>query len=131
MYTIGVDITTVSRVKKSCEKESFRNHVFSHGELEMFFNREKPKFSSLAANFAAKEAFSKSIGTGIRYFNLNEVEVLRDAQGAPYFNFYGRAAQIVLEKGYRFQLSLSHEGDTAIAMVLAERDESAANMKNL
>ena len=131
MYTIGVDITTVSRVKKSCEKESFRNHVFSPGEMEMFFNREKPKFSSLAANFAAKEAFSKSIGTGIRYFNLNEVEVLRDAQGAPYFNFYGRAAQIVFEKGYRFQLSLSHEGDTAIAMVLAERDESAANIKNL
>lgn len=131
MYTIGVDITTVSRVKKSCEKESFRNHVFSPGELEMFFNREKPKFSSLAANFAAKEAFSKSIRTGIRYFNLNEVEVLRDKQGAPYFNFYGRAAQIVLEKGYRFQLSLSHEGDTAIAMVLAEKDESAANIKNL
>ncbi len=121
MYKVGVDITTVSRIEKSCESESFRNHVFSKGELDLFYNnRQKPKFSSLAANFAAKEAFSKALGTGIRYFNLNEVEVLRDDMGAPYFNFYGKAADIVLKAGATFEISLSHEKDTAIAMVLRE-----------
>ena len=121
MYNIGIDMTTVSRIEKSCQKESFRNHVFTQAELDLFFNREKPKYSSLAANFAAKEAFSKALGTGIRSFNINEVEILRDERGAPYFNFYGKAAEIVSKAGYNAKVSLSHEGDNAIAMVLLEK----------
>ena len=121
MYRTGVDITTISRIEKSCEKESFRSHVFTEKELELFYNREKPKFASLAANFAAKEAFSKALGTGVRGFNLNEVEIQRDGMGAPFFNFYGRAAEIVLQGGYEASVSLSHEGDTAIAFVLLEQ----------
>ena len=98
MYKIGIDMTTVSRIEKSCGKESFRNYVFTKGELDLFYNnREKPKYSSLAANFAAKEAFSKALGTGIRGFDLSEVEILRDELGAPYFNFYGKAADIVFK----------------------------------
>ena len=121
MYNIGIDMTTVSRIEKSCRKESFRNHVFTQAELDLFFNREKPKYSSLAANFAAKEAFSKALGTGIRDFNINEIEILRDELGAPYFNFYGKAAEIVFRNGYKAKVSLSHEGDSAIAMVLLEK----------
>ena len=130
MYTIGTDITTVSRIEKSCRKESFRNHVFTQKELALFYTREKPKYASLAANFAAKEAFSKALGTGIRGFSLNEVEILRDDLGAPYFTFYGSAADIVLAGGYRRQVSLSHEGDTAIAFVLLEKSEKTEK-KNL
>ena len=121
MYNIGIDMTTVSRIEKSCQKESFRNHVFTPTELDLFFNREKPKYSSLTANFAAKEAFSKALGTGIRDFNINEIEILRDELGAPYFNFYGKAAEIVSVNGYKAKVSLSHEGDSAIAMVLLEK----------
>ncbi len=61
------------------------------------------------------------MGTGIRGFGFNEIEILRDELGAPYFSFYGRAAQLMAENGYSAQLSLSHEGDTAIAMVLLEK----------
>ncbi len=121
MYKIGVDITTVSRIEKSCEKESFRQFVFSEKELDLFYNRQKPKFASLAANFAAKEAFSKALGTGIRGFKPREVEILRDELGAPYFNFYGNAADIVIKNGYSFQVSLSHEGDSAIAFVICKK----------
>ncbi len=128
MYTIGIDMTTVSRIEKSCEKPGFCTHVFTQAELDAFYHREKPKFSSLAANFAAKEAFSKALGTGIRDFSLNEVEILRDSLGAPYFNFYGKAAAIVFENGYTAQVSLSHEGDSAIAMVLMEKGK---NLKKL
>ena len=121
MYNIGIDMTTVSRIEKSCQKENFRNHIFTQAELDLFFNREKPKYSSLAANFAAKEAFSKALGTGIRNFNINEIEILRDELGAPYFNFYGKAAEIVKAGSYKAKVSLSHEGDNAIAMVLLEK----------
>ena len=120
MYNIGIDMTTVSRIEKSCQKESFRKHVFTENELALFFDKEKPKYASLAANFAAKEAFAKALGTGVRNFNLNEVEILRDELGAPYFNFYGKVAEIVLSKEYTAKVSLSHEGDSAIAMVLLE-----------
>ena len=63
MYKIGVDMTTVSRIEKSCEKPTFLAHVFTQRELDAFYHRDKPKFASLAANFAAKEAFSKALGT--------------------------------------------------------------------
>ena len=128
MYKIGIDMTTVSRIEKSCEKETFRNHVFTENELSLFYHREKPKFSSLAANFAAKEAFSKALGTGVRNFNLNEVEILRDELGAPYFNFYGKASEIVMAGGYSAKASLSHEGEYAIAMVLLEKSRNIINL---
>ncbi len=128
MYNIGIDMTTVSRIEKSCQKDSFLHHVFTQAELDTFFYRDKPRYSSLAANFAAKEAFSKALGTGIRNFNLNEVEVLRDGLGAPYFNFYGKAAEIVLAGGYKAKVSLSHEGDMAIAMVLLEKTVNIINL---
>ena len=129
MYKIGIDMTTVSRIEKSCGKESVRNHVFTKGELDLFYNnREKPKYSSLAANFAAKEAFSKALGTGIRGFDLNEVEILRDELGAPYFNFYGKAAEIVFKCDYKASVSLSHEEDKAIAMVLLEKGKNIVNL---
>lgn len=121
MYKIGIDMTTISRIEKSLQKPSFSAYVYSEKELRLFYYIEKPKIASLAANFAAKEAFSKALGTGIRGFGLDEIEVLRDEMGAPYFNFYGRAAQIMAQHGYSAQVSLSHEGDTAIAMVLLEK----------
>lgn len=127
MYRIGVDITTVSRIKKSLENDRFARFVFSEGERQAFMG-QKPAYASLAANFAAKEAFAKALGTGVRGFSMSEVEVLRDEAGAPYFNFYGRAGEIVLSGGYTAVLSLSHEGDTAIAMVLLEKNMEIKNM---
>ena len=129
MYNIGIDMTTVSRIEKSCRKENFRHHVFTQAELDLFYtDREKPKFASLAANFAAKEAFAKALGTGVRKFGFVDVEILRDDLGAPYFNFYGKAAEIVMAGGYKAKVSLSHEGDSAIAMVLLEKSVNIVNL---
>lgn len=123
MYKIGIDMTTVSRMEKSLESESFRARVFTPGELERFYDGGKPKTASLAANFAAKEAFSKALGTGVRGFSLSEIEVLRDDMGAPFMKFYGAAADIVLKNGYTPRVSLSHERDTAIAVVLLQKED--------
>lgn len=111
---VGIDSVEISRIKKSLEIDGFRKKVYSPAELE-FLKREE----SFAANFAAKEAFSKALGTGIRGFSLNEISVLRDKLGAPYLKLEGAAAEAV--KGYTFTVSLTHTRETATAIVIAYR----------
>ena len=120
MYGIGVDIVSVDRIAKSLERESFIKRIYGPAETALFISGNKIKTNSLAANFAAKEAFSKALGTGVRGFELSEVEILRDDMGKPYFYLSGRAKQIADGKNLTFQVSLSHEKDKAIAFVTAE-----------
>lgn len=120
MYGIGVDIVSIDRIAKSLERDSFLKKVYGEGEIALFAAENKIKTNSLAANFAAKEAFSKALGTGVRGFELTEVEILRDDMGKPYFQLSGRAKEIAEEKNLVFSVSLSHEKDKAIAFVVAE-----------
>ena len=71
--------------------------------------------------YAAKEAFAKAMGTGLRGFALPEAAVEHDDLGRPYFVLSGRAGQ--LAAGWRLALSLSHERGLAIAMVTAWRED--------
>jgi holo-[acyl-carrier protein] synthase len=74
---------------------------------------------TIAANWAAKEAFSKAMGTGIRGFGLNEVSVLRNEAGAPYFLLTGNAKILADQRGFSFSVSLSHTAELALAFVIA------------
>ncbi len=56
--------------------------IFTDREIE-YFNSKNFKVESIAGNFAAKEAISKSVGTGIRVFNFKDIEVLRNEMGKP------------------------------------------------
>lgn len=109
---VGIDSVEIPRIKKSLEIKGFKEKVYSQDELSFL-----KKDESFAANFAAKEAFSKAIGTGIRGFELNEVSVLRDNLGAPFFEFHGKAKEAA--KGYNFTVSITHTHDTATAIVIA------------
>ena len=120
MYGIGVDIVSIDRIEKSLEKKGFLTKVYGNEEIALFANENKIKTNSLAANFAAKEAFSKALGTGVRGFELTEVQILRDDMGKPYFAFSGKAKEIVESRNLSFMVSLSHEKDKAIAFVTAE-----------
>ena len=120
MYGIGVDIVSIGRIAKSLEKESFLTKVYGEREIALFASENKIKTNSLAANFAAKEAFSKALGTGVRGFELTDVEILRDSLGAPYFEFSGKAKEIVEDKKLDCKVSLSHEKDKAVAFVVIE-----------
>ncbi len=72
---------------------------------------------SLAANFAAKEAFLKATGTGLAGFSLADIAALRHPSGAPYYQFTGSAAAYMAQHGYTAHLSLSHEkGAQGMAM---------------
>ena len=115
---VGTDIIEVGRVKKSLEIKGFKEKVYSPAELEFL---KRPE--SFAGNFAAKEAFSKALGTGVRGFSLNEVSVLRDSLGAPYLELSGKAA-----KGLSFTVSISHTKDTAVAVVIAYGENDGKNI---
>lgn len=118
IYGIGVDMTEISRVSKACSKESFLRKVYSQREIDLY--GERPE--KLAAGFAAKEAFSKALGTGVRGFSMNEVELLRDDLGKPFFEFSGRAADIVSGIGLRPFVSVTDEGDLVTVFTVLETD---------
>jgi len=100
----------------------FLTRVFSDAENILFQSRG---FSAqtVAVNFCAKEAFSKAIGTGIRGFSLNEVSALRDELGKPYLQLSGKAKEIAEEKRLVFDVSLTHTGEYAAAVVIAYTED--------
>lgn len=117
MLRNGIDFVEIERIAKSIQNPTFCNRVYGEKEREEWQARGA-KAESAAAAFAAKEAFSKALGTGIRGFKLSEVEVLHDSLGAPYFVFSGAAKAIVEEKNLRVTLSITHTRTVAAAEVL-------------
>jgi holo-[acyl-carrier protein] synthase len=112
---IGIDMLEISRIQKSALNPRFLSRVFGEQELAIYEQRGKPA-SFLAANFCAKEAFSKAIGTGIRGFELKDVQLLRDEPGKPYLELYGKAKE--LAGNMNFEVSVSHTKEHAIAIVI-------------
>ncbi len=114
MITNGIDLVEIKRIKKWLENENFKNKVYGKDELKELENK---KAESYAAAFAAKEAFSKAIGTGIKGFSLSEVQVLHETSGKPYFKLSGNAEKLC--EGYEIALSITHTSEYAAAMVTA------------
>lgn len=107
----GIDLCSIERIEQSLRSPRFIDRVFSHAEQALIDNRGIVfRASTAAANFAAKEAFGKAMGTGIRGFSLSEVEILRDMLGKPILNLTGQAKLLALKQGFTsFSVSLSHE----------------------
>ena len=116
MISNGIDLVEIKRVEKALESEHFRKRVYGEIELKEL---ETKKAESYAAAFAAKEAFSKAVGTGLGGFDLREVEVLHNENGKPYFKLSGKAKELADELNFDFALSLTHTDDFAAAMVTA------------
>ena len=110
---IGIDISAPERFLEMGEKMLSR--LFTEHEIAAAPMRSAEYFAS---RFAAKEAFSKAMGTGIQGFSLTEVEIDEDDRGKPFFRLSGRAA--ALAAGLTLHLSISHEREAAVAMVVAE-----------
>lgn len=115
---IGTDIIEISRIKDSCSSERFLNKIYTKNELELFNGKN---FSTLAGNFAAKEAVVKAMGCGFNGVNPIEVEILRSSDGRPYVNLYGNAKTIARGLNISFiHVSISHNNSMATAYVIAE-----------
>ena len=93
----------------------FLSKMFTNDEIE-YFESKGFKTESIAGNFAAKEAISKSIGTGIRNFNFKDIEVLRNELGNPIVKTYNNLQQICIDYNVlEIKVSISHCKEYAIA----------------
>lgn len=113
----GVDMIEIERIQAAIERhgQRFLTRVFTDQELSEV--GEHP--ASLAARFAAKEAASKALGSGIGLVGWQEIEVLRGPSREPLLRLHGMADQLALQLGIRrWSLSLSHTHEHAIAMVV-------------
>lgn len=113
----------VERVGRAVERwgERFLGRVFTPRERRLAERSPWP-VETLAARFAAKEAFLKALGTGMFQIPFSEIEVLRDDQGRPYVALRGRAREAA-EGVSRIHLSLSHDGGIAVAFVILEGEK--------
>ena len=89
IYGIGTDIISSKRIKLSIKKKNFIKRIYSKQEV-LKCKKAINKHNCFAKRFAAKEAFSKALGTGISGgINFNEITVLNNKSGKPYFNLNG------------------------------------------
>ncbi len=116
---VGIDSVEIKRIENLvCKNERFIERVFSRDEQTEFKNRNN-KPEHIAAAYAAKEAFSKAIGTGVSGFNLSEVSLLHEKNGKPFLDFSGKAKDIVRENKLSFDVSVTHTETVATAIVIA------------
>lgn len=119
----GIDLIEIRRIQESVERfgKRFLDRIFTPAE-QAYCLRKKNAAESLAARFAAKEAGSKALGTGMSHgVHWLVIEVMREPSGRPTLQFHGRAAEIAAGMGVaRITLSLTHGADLAMASVLLE-----------
>lgn len=121
---LGVDLVRVGRFEALLKKsrQGVLERLFTADELAYSLARKNPS-PHLAARFAAKEAFLKALGLGLRQgLSWQQIEVVSDRLGKPSLALTGRAAELMLERGAdNCHLSCSHDGDYAMATVILER----------
>ena len=122
IYGIGTDIANINRIKKSLKNKNFIDRLFSKNEVKKC-NNQINKANCYAKRFAAKEAFSKAIGTGIsKGINFNEIIVHNIKSGKPNIKLLGNTKKIVNrilnKKKFNIFLSLSDDKPFAVATVV-------------
>ena len=122
---VGIDVVHVERIRRWRHIEGLYDRFFHPEELASALPRGEVGILSLAARFAAKEAFGKAIGSGLRHFALRDIAVLNDSHGKPFMMLTG-AAEAAFQDfgGSRLVCSLSHERDNALAVVIIEGERS-------
>ena len=118
---IGTDICQINRVKSIYKKfgKRFLQRVLTENEIKYVASNRKHLINRLAGRYAAKEAASKVLGTGLKGVYFKEIEILREPSGAPKIVLHKRAKVKAKEKGLNFfEVSISHERDFAIAIVI-------------
>ena len=122
----GTDLIDIRRIERALARfgDRFARRVLVDDEYQRFCAHMKPAHY-LAKRFAAKEAFSKAMGTGIHFpVNWHNVSVANERSGRPYLKFSEALAALLGQRGIRrAHLSLSDEVEMACAFVVLEGDE--------
>jgi holo-[acyl-carrier protein] synthase len=114
----GVDIVKVERIREAVERHGHRfvGRVFTDREIDEVGGN----MPSLAARFAAKEAVTKALSTGIGPVTWHEIEVLRGPAGEPLLKLHGEASRLAESLGlHAWSLTISHTDTDAVAFVVA------------
>ena len=124
IFGIGTDIVNIKRMEKSLKRcgNRFKNNIFSKNEIS-YCEKNKNPGPFYAKRFAAKEALSKALGTGIRKgVNLKNIEISNNVNGKPSITLRGKVADLlkkqVKRKKYNIYLSLSDDKPWAQATVI-------------
>ena len=122
---IGVDIIDNKRIKKFIKSQSFKKRIYTPKELKQSetINNKVAYFSK---RFAAKEAFSKALGTGFRLkLNFKDIEVINDKMGKPYYVKNKKVTKLIQKKfkikNFKCFLSISDENKYSTAFAIIER----------
>lgn len=122
----GTDLIDIRRIQRALARfgHRFAQRVLVDDEYQHFCAHAKPAHY-LAKRFAAKEAFSKAMGTGIHFpVNWHNVSVANERSGMPYLRFSQPLAALLAERGIsRAHLSLSDEVEMACAFVVLEGED--------
>ena len=122
----GTDLIDIRRIERALARfgHRFARRVLAEDEYQRFCTHAKPAHY-LAKRFAAKEAFSKAMGTGIHFpVNWHNVSVANERSGKPYLKFSEPLAALLAQRGIRrAHLSLSDEIEMACAFVILEGNE--------
>ncbi len=114
----GIDAAEIGRIARALERwdERFLQRIYTEGEQA--YCRRRPH--RLAGRFAAKEAVSKALGTGIRALRWRDIEILPDAWGKPTVTLHGKAAARARQMQITWlSLSITHTDDLALVFVIA------------
>ena len=114
-HGIGNDIIEIKRIENAVKKESFVKKVFTKKEIEYIISRGG-RAETYAGKFSAKEAVSKALGTGVRGFSPNDIEILNNELGKPYVIFKNNIEDF--NEKYYTEISISHCRDYATAVAV-------------
>ncbi|PIE98476.1 MAG: 4'-phosphopantetheinyl transferase [Treponema sp.] len=119
---IGIDTVDVDRMQKWLTVKGLPERFFHLYELQVAYENTKTTALTLAARFAAKEAFGKALGTGLSNIKLRDICVKNDTLGKPQLYITG-TAKVAAEKMSvdALHISLTHEKKIAVAVVLLEK----------
>ena len=123
IHGLGTDIVNIQRVSQLIKKNTnFKRRIFSQSEIRQC-NAKTNKYACYSKRYAAKEAFSKALGTGISNgLSFNEIVIKNDIKGKPNIHLYGKSLKVVkkeLKKNlFDIMLTISDDKPFAVATVI-------------
>ena len=126
IFGIGTDIVDTDRILQLKSLKKFAEKILSPDELDNFDKLNSQLASAyIAKQFAAKEAFSKALGTGFRNnLNFKDIEIINDKLGKPYYSKTKKITQIIRKefkvKNFNCFLSISDEKEYSTAFTIIQ-----------
>ena len=118
---VGIDVVHVPRLERWQAIPGLLERFFHPRELSASLAKGNTAALSLAARFAAKEAFGKALGTGLEGIVLKDIMVVNSHNGKPEIEIFGAASEAFKRSGAnRIHISLTHERNNAVALVVLE-----------